>query len=371
MRVLHVAETVDGGIDTYLATLFDSSEYKSNYSHVYVLSPKDYKNCTSYITPRKRGLFSLYVIFIRSFFLLLTKRPDVIHLHSTLSGLVVRVWYPIFYRRTKFIYYSHGWYFNTGKKYSGFFKYIEKWLSKFCDLIINISEDEHKSAIDIGIPKNKMKVILNGVRPKIISKAFIHQSAFSHPIKDQLKIIFVGRLDEQKGIDILLEALKLLEIKDHTKVMVMIVGSSVLKDSRNFIEEINIMSNIEYINWVDNEEIDNYISLADVMVIPSRWEGFGLVAAEAFRNGVPVIAAKVGALKHIIVDGINGWHFKPDDPDDLCKVIKKVSKLFLNKSYFDQISASSLDDYKKHYTSNRMIKETLRAYKYTKSEVCD
>ncbi|MEJ2355711.1 MAG: glycosyltransferase family 4 protein, partial [candidate division WOR-3 bacterium] len=75
---------------------------------------------------------------------------------------------------------------------------------------------------------------------------------------------------------------------------------------------------------VEREKLPFYYSLADICVIPSLYETFGLVAVEAMSCGAPVIASRVGGLKHTVKEGYSGLHFVPGRSDSLAKALLKL-----------------------------------------------
>jgi glycosyltransferase involved in cell wall biosynthesis len=131
-----------------------------------------------------------------------------------------------------------------------------------------------------------------------------------------LKVLFVGRLDRQKGVDVLIEAVQPLEKRVSTRV----VGESVLAGGllrRN-------SEGVEFLGWLDRTAVASQMAACDVVVVPSRWEGFGLVAIEAMRMGKPVVASAVGGLPEIIVDGLTGKLVPPEDSAALTEVLQQL-----------------------------------------------
>jgi glycosyltransferase involved in cell wall biosynthesis len=121
----------------------------------------------------------------------------------------------------------------------------------------------------------------------------------------QLHILFVGRLDREQGYDILLEAIRILQ-KTRPKYVYHIVGAPVLANLA--VEKLDAL-NVRYYGWIDQAHIDAFYDRANVLVMPSRTEGFGLAALEAFRSYVPVIASNRGALPDIVEHAVNGLIF--------------------------------------------------------------
>ncbi|WP_439490603.1 glycosyltransferase family 4 protein [Algoriphagus sp.] len=174
-----------------------------------------------------------------------------------------------------------------------------------------------------GIRSEKIKIISNGVQfPKTISsfdlKAFRSKYSLS---ENQFIIGFVGRLfNDHKRVSDLIEAIKILGNKD---VRVLIVGDGNDKgDLINLSQSLNILDQIIFVGY--QSETNVCYELMNVFVIPSAREGFGLVAAEAMLQRLPVIATRVGGLQDIVVDGETGFLVPPFSPGAIAEKIKAL-----------------------------------------------
>jgi len=123
-------------------------------------------------------------------------------------------------------------------------------------------------------------------------------------------ILFVGRIEPLKGIDILISAAAQLHEDENFRVL--IVGGDARADAevatlRALAERLDIDHHISFVGAVSHEELPLYYNAADVCVVPSYYESFGLVAVEAMACGVPVVASRVGGLTSTISDGETGY----------------------------------------------------------------
>ncbi len=129
-------------------------------------------------------------------------------------------------------------------------------------------------------------------------------------LQDERIILFVGRIEPLKGVDILINAAALLE--SDVECSVLIVGGD--ESSHQRIEELRdlarhngIEHRVAFIGAVDHETLPLYYNAADICVVPSHYESFGLVAVEAMASGVPVVASRVGGLAGTVKDGETGY----------------------------------------------------------------
>lgn len=170
-------------------------------------------------------------------------------------------------------------------------------LAPAADRIVLISDHERREGVRIGIDPAALTTVLNGI-------ADLHSERPARWQDDRVRVLFVGRLDTQKGFDTLLDAVE--PIQDHVAVRVIgkaVAGPATTPRKRS--------PQIEYLGWRSLSEVATEIAAADVVVVPSRWEGFGLVALEAMCGGCAVVASDVGGLREIVADGETGYLVPP------------------------------------------------------------
>lgn len=172
--------------------------------------------------------------------------------------------------------------------------------------------------------------------------------------KNKINLLFVGRFDEQKGIDILLNV-----FKDHEAqlqhINLILIGGFVLDRDK---EEITIPKQVTYLGWKKTNVIDFYFAQVDGVIIPSRWEGFGLVAIEAMKNRKAVIASNRGALPEIIDDKQTGIIFDISNAKELLSCLMNLDKKKLRN-----MGIKGREKYINNYTANQMNKKILECYK--------
>ena len=168
-----------------------------------------------------------------------------------------------------------------------------------------------------------------------------------------LRILYVGRLDHQKGYDILLNALSRLNTLEKN-FSAKIIGEFVIDSER----DSKMAPNVERLGWKTRAEVSSYMSAADVLVVPSRWEGFGLVALEAMRVGCPVICSNTGGLSEIVEDNVTGRHFPVGSAAKLAEILNSVDVETLK--YW---GAKSRVRFVEHYSSALMNSKTLGLYR--------
>jgi D-inositol-3-phosphate glycosyltransferase len=159
-------------------------------------------------------------------------------------------------------------------------------------------------------------------------------------LTDGKVLLFVGRIDPLKGIDRLLRALPLLP--DHEGLRLVVIGGD--ENSRSEVDRLRALATalgiadaVTFQGLVKHDRLPLYYGAADVCVVPSYYESFGLVALEALSCGTPVVASDVGDLRHIIRQGDTGLVVPENSPERLAGGIA----LFLDKAPRDEASIRS------------------------------
>jgi D-inositol-3-phosphate glycosyltransferase len=143
-------------------------------------------------------------------------------------------------------------------------------------------------------------------------------------------IMFAGRIEPLKGIDTLIRAMALLKERYPAVVentCVAIIGGDPWADSPDaemarlqaLRQELNIHDVVVFLGAKDQNVLPCYYAAAEMVVMPSHYESFGMVALEAMAMGRPVIASEVGGLAFLVQDGLTGYHVPSRDPEALAE----------------------------------------------------
>jgi len=186
---------------------------------------------------------------------------------------------------------------------------------------------------------SRVAVIPCGVDPEVFKP--VRQADAREALgRDQCErlVLFVGRIEQIKGIDVLLRALGLLFQRHpdlRSDVCLLVVGGALdpgddapetekILELRRLVHEHRMEANVAFVGSRDQEQLALYYAAADVCAVPSLTESFGLVALEAMACGTPVVGTRVGGLQTLIEDGESGLLVPAGDDTALAEAIHAV-----------------------------------------------
>ncbi|MDY0957163.1 glycosyltransferase [Sphingomonas sp. CFBP8993] len=354
MKILHIAESAQGGVGTYLTEILSDQARRFGEANIRALVPAQHAAHLSGVDRRllvtwqrrERSAFSILKLAAAIRRQIAQFAPTVVHVHSSVAGGVLRLMYG-WGKRPPFriVYCPHGWAFDrssSGMK-RRLIERIERDLAPRADRIVLISEHEQREGLRIGIAAERMTLVLNGI-------ADLHSDRPARWVDERVRVLFVGRLDTQKGFDTLLDAVA--PIQD--RVTVRVIGKAVAGPASTPRPHT---PQIEYLGWRSLSEVATEIAAADVVAIPSRWEGFGLVALEAMCGSRAVVASSVGGLREIIVDGVTGYLVPPDSPERLMRALSRH-----DRATWQAMGRAGRLRYEEKFTARRMNAELATLY---------
>ena len=300
---------------------------------------------------------SIFFIFIR----ILKIRPNLfitVTPKSALFGIIIKILFPKIPR--VHIYTGFAW-TNFSKFKKTFFIFIDKLNILTSNKVLFDSQCQIDLLNKEKIYNNKFHLIGNGSIKGIDSKIFYKYSLdkknnlkekYGIPLNHKI-ILYLGRMDPDKGVLTLIECFKNLLSKNNN-IFLLLVG----RDEMNIKKYLNdILQNLSnkacYISNVSNPE--DIINVSDIFCLPSKREGFGSVIIEAGACEIPVIGSDIYGLKSSLKNNFNGLTFKVDDINDL---ESKIQKLIDDKSLSKILGANGKNFANKNF-SKKYVYECL------------
>lgn len=186
------------------------------------------------------------------------------------------------------------------------------------------------------------------------------------------RILFVGRIEPLKGIETLLQAVALMRAKGvlaRNPVRISIIGgdASVSEDAMGhemvrllrLREELGLEDLVTFLGKRSQEALPYHYSAADVVVVPSHYESFGMVALEAMACGTPVVASQIGGLAYLVQDGETGFHI----PDQQPELLAEKLTLLLEDGELHARFGENAARYAQKYSWEIITEQVLKSYR--------
>jgi glycogen(starch) synthase len=204
---------------------------------------------------------------------------------------------------------------------------VERWMANRADRVITCSHYMRDHVADIyGLEEEQVTVIPNGIDPldlQAVEDLEELRARFAAP--DQRLVLLVGRLVHEKGFQLALEALP--GIVEHLgDVRFLVAGSGTHEAQlRAQASELGLDPHGTFLGWIGDDVLHSLYRIADLCVVPSLYEPFGLVALEAMASGCPCIVADTGGLREIVpADDRVGLRFNGGDAEHLAVMIERL-----------------------------------------------
>jgi glycosyltransferase involved in cell wall biosynthesis len=260
--------------------------------------------------------------------LLLKENPDIIHAHgyqvfTTDAALMASIT-----KKTPLVLTLHGFPRSFDSlAHRAHFNLIGKGVLERAEKIISVS---HRVALEfraIGVPQEKIAIIPNGIDLEEYKQLPMGDSFRKRlDIKDTEKIVLtIGRLEKIKGFQYLIRALpSIIEEVGSTKLVIAGPDFNYGAQLKRLTEEANVQDNVIFYGPINGKEKFEAFSAANIVAVPSIYEGFGMLLLEAMAAGKPLVATNTGAAPEIIQNGKNGILVNPSDVEDLAGRITEL-----------------------------------------------
>lgn len=329
-QILHFAQDSDtSGFFPQLARRHDRTRYRMTFATLHPTAPwlQEYMEAQGVACfscgCRSKWQYPLGVL--RLFRFLRRGEFDVLHVHlfwpsvvGLLAGYLARVPIRVMTRH-----------------YSDYHTRINKqWhvrLDQLCTGLSGcvIAVSEHTAQVmrdEEGAPASRLRVILNGVdfdRVRVSSPEAPAKLRQEFAPNGEFLLLQVGRLHPEKGYEHLFRAMPLIRRDAGRPVRLLVAGAGPFEDAyREMVRELGIEDLVTFLGF--RRDAPELMAAADLLVLASVAEAFGLVLTEALYLGVPVVATRVGGIPEIITDGVDGLLVPPASPEALADAVTRV-----------------------------------------------
>jgi glycosyltransferase involved in cell wall biosynthesis len=337
------------GYDVTAAFFYDKDHLKDEWQAAYPFEVVDLRSWRQGAPAFIQGL-SLLAGTFRLWRLLLRKKIDVIETFTPdsnviglfaarIAGVPVRIATHHGYvegagewRKT-----LHGWMVNHG----------------FCQHLVAVSERVKRMAVDEeGVKPERVVVIMNGIDVvKAPDQHTLQRLRVALDVKkDDFIYLTVGRLTVQKGHIYLLEAIPEVLQRYPDSTLFLVAGEGHQRDIlENRVSQLGLGKFVRFLG--NRSDIPALLSIADVFVLPSLWEGLPLALLEAMSVGLPVVATQVEGVDSVVTEGENGYLVPPKDSQALALALIKIREYEEARHSF---SKKNTEDVERQFTIERM-----------------
>ena len=237
-------------------------------------------------------------------------QPDVVHSHSRLPSMVALAagFRPDVSTLHSDCLTQHGSRWDFG--------WIRRWLSVWGRRVLTLDESARAMLVrEMGISERRIHVVPNGIDPvryTLRTQASRAAARRELGLRDDVRILlFVGRLAECKRVNLCMEACNQHANKTFPELQLLIVGGGPDRSRlESLANSMGMLNRCHFAGWRD--PLAAYHA-ADLLLLPSSQEGFGLVCVEAMLCGVPVLRSRTGGTDQQIIEGRTGWAFDVED----------------------------------------------------------
>ncbi len=227
---------------------------------------------------------------------------------------------------------------------------LERRTYSIADAIICVSNDTKEELIQhYAVPAHKIQVVENSIDSKWFERG-------ENVIKQKRTLFYFGRIEERKGIWVLLDAFVAVH-RTHPEVRLRLIGNNLAGDAlQAFIHRQGIASVVDIVEHLEDSAFKKEMRSAEIIVIPSLVEGFGLTAAEAMACGALVIVSNCAGLRHVITHEKTGLHFESGNSASCADAILRAIQSGENGNKW---RANAAEEAATRFTEERQAREVM------------
>jgi glycogen(starch) synthase len=205
---------------------------------------------------------------------------------------------------------------------------VERWITNRADRVIACSYYMREQIADIfAVEEDRVVVIPNGIDPDDLQPqngAELERLRAQFAAPDERLVLLIGRLVYEKGFQLALEAMPRL-VHEVPGTRFLVAGSGTHEaELRRQAADLGLDDHGTFLGWIGDDVLHSLYRIADVCVVPSIYEPFGLVALEAMASGCPCIVADTGGLREVVPHEEAGLRFRARDPEALGEMVERV-----------------------------------------------
>ncbi|BAU62815.1 putative glycosyl transferase [Stanieria sp. NIES-3757] len=251
--------------------------------------------------------------------LLLQQKVDLLHLHLSERGSAWRnsvlVLIALLFNKPVILH-AHGAEFHTfHAQLKPILRKFLNWILQKSTYLIVLSESWKRFYIShCQIPEQKVVVLHNPVD--------FPQNLPTKAPDEEFKLLFLGKINQRKGIYDLLKAIALIKTELSHKIKLIIAGSGEINETLDLAKKLGIEEKVDFYGWINREQRNQLLAQTDLFLLPSYNEGLPMALLEAMSWAIPVISTPVGGIGEVIVHTETGWLVEPGNSQQIKTAIE-------------------------------------------------
>lgn len=240
-----------------------------------------------------------------------------------------------------------------------------RFISALSSKVICLSSNIMQNLVRRGLKRSKCVVIPNAINIQSFKDRF--RKIGKELREPKFDLLFVGRLEQRKGVNWLLKSLTLLHKKGKKSTLRIVGHGPLTRELSEIISANNLSQYVKLLGYVPQQELLKLYLLAKVVVIPSLYEGIPAVALEAMAAGKPLIVSNVPGLNELVTNGSNGLKVNPMDTQGLASAIDRILTSPNYLSSLDNVNEKVLAKFDWEVVANNVAKtyhESLGGSRY-------
>jgi len=237
---------------------------------------------------------------------------------------------------------------------------LERKLAQKADILTTNSEFYANFISKVwNIDRSFIRIIPTGIDVNLFTPKYFKNN-------NEIKILYVGRLEENKGVGVISEVISRI-CSEFPNVVFLFIGQNKKCEGSNFTWRDYIRyktgeCNVIFFDPISTKELIKFYQQSQICIFPSIFEAFGMVVLEAMACGKPVIVTRVGAFPEIVVNDVNGILISPENSEELLRAIKR---LLCDEMLREKLGENARKTIEEKFSLNKMIQQTLSLYRET------
>jgi glycosyltransferase involved in cell wall biosynthesis len=290
---------------------------------------------------------------------------DIVHVHgyrclSSFTAISLA-----HFKHTPIMFTPHGIYppksFSNALIKLSFDHTLGRLMLDFADKIIVLSDHNRRLLLQMGASANKMVIVPNGVNVETYKNLPKNTRTLKELGSQGPILIYVGRIDWNKRVEKIVESMPKI-LKNFPSAKLVIVGPDYAGCSGallNLAKKLDVKHSLVITGKVSAERLLEFYSVANVFIMPSSYEGFGLSMLEAMTCKIPVIVSPTGGPKDILSHGVNSWFLEEATPEEISE---SVSSVLTNPQLREKLVKNAFELVKAKYTWEKVVDELEKNY---------